>query len=96
MLSVFSVLIYIVINESSDFIPVNYYEELGNVFEQGIALFCLLWELGACCALSYLLRHYVIEKFYPSVYHYYAHKISIGQIRRITNEDILNKFTRIL
>lgn len=62
--------------------------ETGAIFSRGAPFLIILFAIIVSVALSYMVRHYVIEKLYMSLYDWCA-EINAGEnIEDITNEMI--------
>mmetsp|Transcript_23579 Transcript_23579/g.20483 ORF Transcript_23579/g.20483 Transcript_23579/m.20483 type:complete len:372 (+) Transcript_23579:1593-2708(+) len=68
VLSMVSLIIWIIVEENAHFVDSNYGNETENIFERGSTLLCLIYLLFACGAVSYMIKHFIYGKFFQTLY----------------------------
>lgn len=80
--------IYLVINDGTQIEPMDYLFQSEMIFEAAGNLGSMLFAIAFSTGLSYMIRHYLVEKFYQSLYDWCAETDAGDNIESMTNEGI--------
>ncbi len=87
-LSIVCLVIYLAINNKANIIDINYFRESEAIFARAGSITAMLFVIGFSAMISYIVRHYLVEKVYQSLYDWCA-EINAGEnISAVTNEMI--------
>ena len=87
-LSVISLIIYLFVNNEAKFIRFCYLQESQAIFERFGSLVAVFLVIAVPATISYLVRHYLVEKVYQSLYDWCAEMNAGDHIEGVTNEAI--------
>lgn len=73
---------------NSDIVHTDYPGESGEVFGKVGSLFSMMFVIAFSSGLSYMIRHYIVEKLYQSLYDWCAETDAGERIDSVTNESI--------
>ena len=87
-ISIICLVIYLAINDKANIIEINYFRESEAIFARAGSITAMLFVIGFSTMISYIVRHYLVEKVYQTLYDWCA-EINAGEnISEITNEMI--------
>ena len=87
-LSIISLIIYLFINNKAKFIGLYYLQDSQAIFQRFGSLVAVLLVITVLATISYLVRHYLVEKVYQSLYDWCAEMNAGDNIDKVTNEAI--------
>lgn len=83
--------VYLFINDSAELILQDYLPDAQAIFSRGGSFLTVLFVISFSAALSYMIKHYIVERVYQTLYDWCAEKNAGENIDEITNELIAGK-----